>query len=410
LQILPISTTISIVSTTVNYGGTANLEIAIANQEPFVAFQFDLHFPEGITINTSNVVLTNRKSDHTISASLISSTVLRVISFSMTQQPFSGSSGAVVVIPLQTNTLLPNVYDLALQSVTITNANSQNIPANIVNGNLTIQKIQQTIDVPLSIVKIYGDANFTLPATASSGLPISYTSGNNNIATVSGNTVTIVGAGQTTLFASQGGNAIYLPAETKETTLQIAKANLTITANDATRLAGEPNPTFTMSFEGFQYTDTEADIDELPQISCNADENSPAGNYEIYLTGGNDNNYEFTLISGTLIVGPVGIDDLQVTNYDLRVYPNPTTGELRIENEELRIKRIENGELRIENEELRIKRIEIYDIEGRKQKIIVNYQLSIINSINISHLPAGVYCLNIIFDNNYLVTKKIIKL
>jgi len=65
-------------------------------------------------------------------------------------------------------------------------------------------------------------------------------------------------------------------------------------------------------------------------------------------------------------------------NLQLKVYPNPTAGELIIS-----------------NEELEIKTIEVFDIYGRKQKIIINYQLSIVNSINISHLQAGIYFVKI---------------
>jgi len=60
------------------------------------------------------------------------------------------------------------------------------------------------------------------------------------------------------------------------------------------------------------------------------------------------------------------------------VYPNPTTGELTIE----------NGELRIEN-------VEVYNIVGQKQKLIFNFQFSTFNSIDISHLPSGIYFLKI---------------
>jgi hypothetical protein len=59
----------------------------------------------------------------------------------------------------------------------------------------------------------------------------------------------------------------------------------------------------------------------------------------------------------------------------LRVYPNPTTGQLIID----------NGQLTMEN-------VEIYDVVGQK---IVNYQLSTVNSIDISKLSAGLYFLKI---------------
>ena len=73
-----------------------------------------------------------------------------------------------------------------------------------------------------------------------------------------------------------------------------------------------------------------------------------------------------------------GIEEFQVTSYELRVFPNPTTGELTID----------NGELTINN-------VEIYDIMG---KTLNNCQLSIINSqlkIDVSHLPSGIYFLRV---------------
>ena len=73
----------------------------------------------------------------------------------------------------------------------------------------------------------------------------------------------------------------------------------------------------------------------------------------------------------------VGIVETQCIA-SLQVHPNPTTGELTID----------NGQLTIDN-------VQITDIMGRT---LNNYQLSIVNSqlkINISHLPAGVYFLRI---------------
>ena len=55
----------------------------------------------------------------------------------------------------------------------------------------------------------YGDSPFTLAATTTSGLPITYSSSNNNVATVDGNTVTIVGPGTVNITASQAGNEYY---------------------------------------------------------------------------------------------------------------------------------------------------------------------------------------------------------
>lgn len=80
----------------------------------------------------------------------------------------------------------------------------------------------QTITFNAIPEKNIGDPTFNLTATASSGLPVSYTSSNPAVATISGNTVTIVGEGTSTITASQPGDDIYDAAPAVE---QILKVN-----------------------------------------------------------------------------------------------------------------------------------------------------------------------------------------
>ena len=70
----------------------------------------------------------------------------------------------------------------------------------------------QTITFGALTLKKVGDANFDLTASASSGLAVSYSSSITRVATVSGSTVTIVGAGTTTIYADQAGNSNYYAA------------------------------------------------------------------------------------------------------------------------------------------------------------------------------------------------------
>lgn len=74
--------------------------------------------------------------------------------------------------------------------------------------------------VPLTN-KSVGDAPFTLEATASSGLAVTFTSSNPAVATVSGRVVTIVGAGATNLIASQPGNSEFSAAPPVERLLTV---------------------------------------------------------------------------------------------------------------------------------------------------------------------------------------------
>ena len=82
-----------------------------------------------------------------------------------------------------------------------------------------------------------GDAPFNITATASSNLPVIFSSGNTSIATVSGNTVTIVAAGTVSITANQVGDANYFAAAPVSQNLVVGKGNQTITFN------APPSPT-----------------------------------------------------------------------------------------------------------------------------------------------------------------------
>ena len=87
---------------------------------------------------------------------------------------------------------------------------------------LTVNRLGQAVTFADLPDKWVGDAPFTLSAMASSGRPVSYTSSNPSVATVSGKTVTIKGIGSTTLIARHAGNATYLAAENVSRTLAVA--------------------------------------------------------------------------------------------------------------------------------------------------------------------------------------------
>jgi len=93
----------------------------------------------------------------------------------------------------------------------------------------TVIKADQTITFGSLANITFGNAGFTLGATANSGLTVSYTSSDPLVATVVGDTVNIVGAGTTTITASQAGNTNFNAATSVQQTLTVNKANQTIT-------------------------------------------------------------------------------------------------------------------------------------------------------------------------------------
>jgi hypothetical protein len=99
----------------------------------------------------------------------------------------------------------------------------------------TITKAEQTITFGALGNKTYGDGDFGVNATASSGLTVSFSSLTTGVCTVSGPTVHIVAAGTCTIRAAQAGDANYNAATPNvDQTFTVAKAATTTTVTCAT--------------------------------------------------------------------------------------------------------------------------------------------------------------------------------
>ena len=86
-----------------------------------------------------------------------------------------------------------------------------NYAITVVPGTLTITKRAQVLTFP-PLASLSLDQTSTLGATTDASLPLTYTSSDIHVATVSGSTLTAIAAGTATITASQAGDSIYLPA------------------------------------------------------------------------------------------------------------------------------------------------------------------------------------------------------
>jgi len=89
---------------------------------------------------------------------------------------------------------------------------SKYAPAQPVVQGFQVTKEAQTITFATLPNRTIGTPPFTISATASSGLPVSFASATLSTCTISGNTVTLVAVGQCTIRASQAGNTTYQAA------------------------------------------------------------------------------------------------------------------------------------------------------------------------------------------------------
>ncbi len=94
--------------------------------------------------------------------------------------------------------------------------------------NLTANFLKvQTISFDTLPDRVYGTGAFTVSATATSGLPISFTASGK--CTVAGSTVTITGAGTCTITANQAGDGVWAAAPAVQQAFSIAKGDQSIT-------------------------------------------------------------------------------------------------------------------------------------------------------------------------------------
>ena len=170
-------------------------------------------------------------------------------------------------------------------STSPTNAGTYSVTATVQDNNyegsdtktLTIAKASQTITgFDLSnLSKTYGDGPFQITGVTGggSGNPLVFASTTAATCSVSGNTVTILGAGKCTITANQAGNYNYEAATEVSQSFDIAKAPLTVSILDGSQSPynktiyySDPVPQYTASYSGFVNGDDENDLGGVSSI------------------------------------------------------------------------------------------------------------------------------------------------
>ena len=210
--------------------------------------------------------------------------------------------------------------------ITVSGAAAANYDINYVAGTLTVmEKATQTLALESLPAMIYGDATYTLPETTEEGFTLTWTSSNSAVALLSGNVLTVKGAGTATITAAQAGNGDY-KAFSREFSLAVGKAALTITANDCTKVEGEENPELTVSYEGFVNDDDASVLTQQPVVTTEATTASPAGSYPITVSGAAAANYDISYVAGTLTVEEAPLEPTDISQMDNAIYVEKAEG------------------------------------------------------------------------------------
>lgn len=254
-----------------------------------------------------------------------------------------GETQAVLLTPVAISTTATAASPVGTYPITVTGATANNYTITFVNGTLTVQAQQtQTITFAAPPVKTYGNADFPSNAVSTnSTIPVTLTSSNPAVATISGLNIHIVGAGTTNITASQAGNIGYSAAADVTRTLTVNKAALTIRVRDTTKIERQPNPPFTITYTGFVLGETSASLLTQPVVTTSATDLSAPGYYTLTLGSATSNNYNITYTNGRLTILPItGTSEQFITAYlssntrlTVRVYsPSPRLGNIVLYN------------------------------------------------------------------------------
>jgi len=248
----------------------------------------------GTTTITATQAATTNYSGGSVTASLVVSPIAPTIgtltapaknfgdaSFNLTA-PTSNSSGAFTytssntAVATVTSGGMVTVVGTGTTTITATQAATTNYSGGSVTASLVVSAIAPTIGTLTAPAKIFGDASFNLTApTSNSSGAFSYTSSNTSVATVtSGGMVTVVGAGSTTITATQAASGNYASASVTAS-LVVSKATpvlSTFTVSTSRTYGAAPfsalaYPTSNISDGAIVYTSTDSTVASIDSSS-----------------------------------------------------------------------------------------------------------------------------------------------
>ena len=179
---------ISVKDSTYDPVDTFYVDISVNNFEPFTAFQFDLHHTDTLTCLINEIQLGQRVSDHSVNATKLDSTIVRLVVFSLSNSEIADSCGTIISIPFIADSGIYGVIPLSIDSAILGNDYSEDILWGINNGSITLKKSEVPGNLLVQNVIVYNDSTECYNAT---------------------NTITVAGSG-TTVEILTGGESNFI--------------------------------------------------------------------------------------------------------------------------------------------------------------------------------------------------------
>ncbi len=250
---------------------------------------------QGGTLTVTKAALTAKADDQSRQYGLANP----ALTISYTGFLNSDSPSSITVPSISTSAT--NLSNVGTYPITLTGGAATNYSLSLQNGTLTVTKAALTAKAD-DQSRQYGLVNPTLTITYTG-----FVNGENAsvISTPSASTIASTTSNVGTYpITLTGGAATNYSITLLSGILTITKSSLIARAVDQSRLYGQANPTFTISYTGFLNSDNVASITP-PTASTAATVASNVGSYPITVSGGTASNYNFIYQNGTLTISKV---------------------------------------------------------------------------------------------------------
>ena len=277
--------------------------LELSNESEMTAFQMDVVLPNGLSLDLSKTRFTGRCGNHQLQTKQLGNGKVRIICMSSDNTSISGKIGSVIDLWIKAEKGITGNQIVKLENIIFSDVKARTYRMDPFSFVVDVKY------VPVTSVSI-SESNMQLEVSDSrlltaSLLPenctdktILWKSDNEKVATVSDNGMIIArSAGQSSIIASTADNLIQAKC-----VVTVVKIPLTAHVANTTKVYGDANPEFNITYSGFRDGDSEVGFSVPASISTIVDNSSKVGKYDIVASGAVSDKYEISYIPGTLTI------------------------------------------------------------------------------------------------------------
>ena len=277
--------------------------LELSNESEMTAFQMDVVLPNGLSLDLSKTRLTGRCGNHQLQTKQLGNGKVRIICMSSDNTSISGKIGSVIDLWIKAEKGITGNQIVKLENIIFSDVKARTYRMDPFSFVVDVKYVPVT-SVSISASNMLLEVSDSRQLTASllpencTDKTILWKSDNEKVATVSDNGMIIArSAGQCSIIASTADNLIQAKC-----VVTVVKIPLTAHVANTTKVYGDANPEFNITYSGFRDGDSEVGFSVPASISTIVDNSSKVGKYDIVASGAVSDKYEISYIPGTLTI------------------------------------------------------------------------------------------------------------